>query len=146
MQGDTYRSENVIFTDLRFPEKAESETSPLFQRAYFKVENVDTYDEVKEKLKEADIVWEQYDLIDNNGNSETMSSNFNDLAKVSEMMILVITVASFIILILVFLFWLKNRVQEVGIFLSLGIPKLRKKRYLRNVNISFLMISNSVSD
>lgn len=125
MQGDTYRSENVIFTDLRFPEKAESETSPLFQRAYFKVENVDTYDEVKEKLKEADIVWEQYDLIDNNVNSETMSSNFNDLAKVSEMMILVITVASFIILILVFLFWLKNRVQEVGIFLSLGIPKLR---------------------
>lgn len=125
MQGDTYRSENVIFTDLIFPEKAESETSPLFQRAYFKVENVDTYDEVKEKLKEADIVWEQYDLIDNNGNSETMSSNFNDLAKVSEMMILVITVASFIILILVFLFWLKNRVQEVGIFLSLGIPKLR---------------------
>ena len=23
MSGDTYRSENVIFTDLRFPEKAE---------------------------------------------------------------------------------------------------------------------------
>ena len=34
-------------------------------------------------------------MIDNNGNSETMSSNFNDLAKVSEMMILVISVASF---------------------------------------------------
>ena len=30
MQGDTYRSENVIFTDLRFPEKAEGETSPLY--------------------------------------------------------------------------------------------------------------------
>lgn len=56
---------------------------------------------------------------------ETMSSNFNDLAKVSEMMILVISVASFVILVLVFLFWLKNRVQEVGIFLSLGVPKFR---------------------
>ena len=54
-----------------------------------------------------------------------MSSNFNDLAKVSEMMILVISVASFVILVLVFLFWLKNRVQEVGIFLSLGVPKFR---------------------
>lgn len=64
-------------------------------------------------------------MIDNNGNSETMSSNFNDLAKVSEMMILVISVASFVILVLVFLFWLKNRVQEVGIFLSLGVPKFR---------------------
>ena len=122
MQGDTYRSENVIFTDLRFPEKAEGETSPLYERAYFKVE---AYDEVKENLQKVDINWEQYDLIDNNGNSETMSSNFNDLAKVSEMMILVISVASFVILVFVFLFWLKNRVQEVGIFLSLGVPKLR---------------------
>jgi putative ABC transport system permease protein len=125
MQGDTYRSENVIFTDLRFPEKAEGETSPLYERAYFKVEDVEAYDEVKENLQKVDINWEQYDLIDNNGNSETMSSNFNDLAKVSEMMILVISVASFVILVFVFLFWLKNRVQEVGIFLSLGVPKLR---------------------
>ena len=125
MQGDTYRSENVIFTDLRFPEKAEGETSPLYEKAYFKVEDVEAYDEVKENLQKVDINWEQYDLIDNNGNSETMSSNFNDLAKVSEMMILVISVASFVILVLVFLFWLKNRVQEVGIFLSLGVPKFR---------------------
>ena len=108
MQGDTYRSENVIFTDLRFPEKAESETSPLYERAYFKVKDVEAYDEVKQNLQNTDINWEQYDLIDNNGNSETMSSNFNDLAKVSEMMILVISVASFVILVLVFLFWLKN--------------------------------------
>ena len=34
-------------------------------------------------------------------------------------------IASFVILVLVFLFWLKNRVQEVGIFLSLGVPKFR---------------------
>ena len=63
MQGDTYRSENVIFTDLYFPQKAEGETSPLFQRAYFKVGNVDDYDAVKERIKEADIDWQQYDLI-----------------------------------------------------------------------------------
>ena len=62
---------------------------------------MEAYDEVKENLQKVDINWEQYDLIDNNGNSETMSSNFNDLAKVSEMMILVISVASFVILVLV---------------------------------------------
>ena len=80
----------------------------LYEKAYFKVEDVEAYDEVKENLQKVDINWEQYDLIDNNGNSETMSSNFNDLAKVSEMMILVISVASFVILVLVFLFWLKK--------------------------------------
>ena len=84
MQGDTYRSENVIFTD---------------------------------------IDWQQYDLIDNNGNSETMSSNFNDLDKISETMIAVISAAGFFILIFVFLFWIKNRVHEIGVFLSLGISR-----------------------
>ena len=115
MQGDTYRSENVIFTDLYFPQKAEGETSPLFQRAYFKVGNVNDYDAVKERIKEADIDWQQYDLIDNNGNSETMSSNFNDLDKISETMIAVISAAGFFILIFVFLFWIKNRVHEIGV-------------------------------
>lgn len=125
MQGDTYRSENVIFTDLNFPEKAEGETSPLFERAYFKVKNVDEYNEVRLSLQNMDINWEMYDLIDNNGNSKTMSSNFNDLAKISEIMIMLISIASFIILVLVFLFWIKNRVKEIGILMSLGVPKFR---------------------
>lgn len=123
MQGDTYRSENVIFTDLYFPQKAEGETSPLFQRAYFKVGNVKDYDTVKERIKKIDIDWQQYDLIDNNGNSEIMSSNFNDLDKISETMIAVISGAGFFILIFVFLFWMKNRMHEIGVFLSLGISR-----------------------
>ena len=38
-------------------------------------------------------------------------------------MILVISIASLFILVLIFLFWLKNRVHEIGVFLSLGISK-----------------------
>ena len=123
MQGDTYRSENVIFTDLYFPQKAEGESSPLFQRAYFKVGDVKDYEKVKEAIKNVDIQWEQYDLIDHNGNSETMSSNFNDLGKISNGMIFVISAAGLFLLILIFLFWLKNRVHEIGVLLSLGISK-----------------------
>lgn len=125
MRGDTFRSENIIFTDLNFPHKPQGESSPLFQQAYFKVGNVAEYETVKENVKQTDINWEQYDLIDNNGNLETMSSNFQNLEKISRIMMLVVSSASFMVLVLVFLFWLKNRVQEVGVFLSLGIPKLR---------------------
>ena len=47
MSGDTYRSENTIFTDLHFPEKASGEEgNPLFQYAIFKVKDVDAYDRV----------------------------------------------------------------------------------------------------
>lgn len=125
MSGDTFRSENVIFTDLHFPEKAEgSENDPLYEKAYFKVGDVDNYDVAKEKVKAVNIDWERYDLIDNNGNYDTMSANFNDLENISEILIWVVVIASFIILFLVFIFWLKNRVQEVGIFLAMGVPKV----------------------
>lgn len=138
MHGDTFRSENIIFTDLNFPYKPEGESSPLFQQAYFKVGNVEEYETIKENVKQTDINWEQYDLIDNNGNLETMSSNFQDLEKISQIMMLVVSIASFMILVFVFLFWLKNRVQEVGIFLSLGIPKLR---IIRQIWTEALMIT-----
>lgn len=126
MSGDTYRSENVIFTDLNFPEKAEGATgNPLYEKAYFKVQNVKQYDSVKEAIKKVNIDWERYDLIDNNGNLETMSSNFNDLENISQILIVVVIGASSVILSLVFVFWIKNRVQEIGILLALGTAKVK---------------------
>lgn len=122
MSGDTFRSENVIFTDLYLPSKAEND-DPLFVTAYYKVADVDAYDKVKESIKKTDINWEWYDLIDNNGNLDTMATNFNDLEKISNTMLLLVSGAGFIILFLIFIFWIKNRTNEIGIFLSLGISK-----------------------
>lgn len=136
MSGDTYRSENVIFTDLHFPEKAEQDT-PLFERAYFKVANVDDYENVKERIRELSLDWKLYDLIDNNGNLTTMAGNFNDLENISETMLWIVAGGSFIILFLIFLFWIRNRKNEIGILLSLGISK---PKILLQIVIEALMI------
>ena len=126
MSGDTYRSENIIFTDLDFPQKVEGkENDPLYERAYFKLADVDEYKAVKEAVKRTDIEWERYDLIDNNGNIDVMSANFNELEKYSEILTWVISGAGLVILILIFLFWIKNRNKEVGIMLSMGVSKIR---------------------
>lgn len=126
MAGDTYRSEHIIFTDLGFPEKAEGSTSgALYEKAYFKVEDVNQYDEIKKEIQNVDIGWERYDLIDNNGNIDTMSQNFKDLENVSQILVIVVAGASLIILFLVFVFWIKGRVQEIGILLALGTPKIK---------------------
>lgn len=125
MAGDTFRSENVIFTDLRFPEKAEgSENGPCFQTAYFQVANVDKYDDIKTKVEALGLDWERYDLIDRNGNMSTMSSNFSDLEKISTLLIIITFAAGFVILSFIFAFWTKNRSHEIGILLSLGYRKL----------------------
>ena len=122
MSGDTFRSENIIFTDLHFPEKVEQD-DPLYEKAYFKVADVDEYETVKEAIKKTDIDWRRYDLIDNNGNLDTMASNFNDLEKISNTLLIVVTAASFAILFLIFIFWIRNRTNEIGILMSLGIAK-----------------------
>ncbi len=124
MAGDTFRSENVIFTDLRFPEKAEgSENGPCFEHAYFQIGDVDEYDSVKAAVEKANLDWERYDLIDRNGNMSTMSANFGDLENLSTLLIVITFAAGFLILVFIFLFWTKNRNYEIGILLSLGCKK-----------------------
>ena len=126
MSGDTYRPENTIFTDLDFPEKPSGEEgNPLYQYAIFKVADVDKYDEVKAEIEKTDINWERYDLIDNNGNIKNMAENFNDMEQMSRILLIIVSAASFIILCLIFLFWMKNRTQEIGILLALG--ELKRK-------------------
>lgn len=146
MSGDTYRSENVIFTDLRFPEKAEgSKNDPLFEKAYFKINYVDSYDSIKEAVKKVNIDWERYDLIDNKGNLDTISSNFNDLQNISQILIWVAAGASFVILFLIFLFWMKNRVQETGILLALGTSKFKILGQILLEAIMIALIAISIS-
>ncbi len=124
MYGDSYRSENIIFTDLRFPEKAEGhEGDPLYQYAVFWVEDVDEYDVVRERMKAADIEWERYDFLDNTGMSDTVASNFGDMETLSTLLLALVTGAGALILFLIFLFWLGGRIHEIGVLLAIGRSK-----------------------
>ena len=124
MYGDSYRSENIIFTDLSFPEKPEgNEGSPLYLYATFVVGNVNDYKAVKKRIRAVDIGWERYDFLDNTGMSDTMTENFGELEKMSSLILILVCVSGIIIICLVFLFWLKGRTHEIGIYLSLGRTK-----------------------
>ena len=124
MYGDSYRSENIIFTDLHFPEKAEGcDGDPLYQYATFWVENVEEYDTIKEQIKRADINWKRYDFLDNTGMSDTVASNFGDLEKSSTMILILVILSGTIILFLIFLFWMGSRVHEIGVRLAIGERK-----------------------
>lgn len=124
MYGDSYRSENIIFTDLSFPEKPEgNEGNPLYQYATFVVGDVNEYEAVKERIQAVDIGWERYDFLDNTGMSDTMTENFGELEKMSSLILILVCVSGVVIICLVFLFWLKGRGHEIGIYLSLGRTK-----------------------
>ena len=122
MSGETYRSTRYLRVDLHFPEKVEQD-DPLYEKAYFKVADVNEYDSVRERMREAAVDWERYDLIDNNGTLETMASNFNGMDQIGSLMLYLSAGAGLIILFLIFLFWIRNRTGEIGILLSLGISR-----------------------
>jgi len=125
-RGDSYRAENIIFTDLSLPEKAEGcEGDPLYQYAVFQVADVDKYEIVKNRMAEVDIDWEYYDLLDNSGISETMAENFSGLKSMSEVLLILVIVLAVFVLFFIFLFWMKNRIHEIGILLSLGESKMK---------------------
>ncbi|MCI8799543.1 MAG: ABC transporter permease [Lachnospiraceae bacterium] len=138
MFGDTYRSENIIFTDLDFPEKVDGKAGdPLYEKAYFKIADVNDYETVKKRVTEAEIAWERYDLIDNNGNMNTLSANFNEMEKYSRVFVWVISGAGLVILFLIFQFWMKSRNREIGIMLSMGTSK---RQILQQMMTEALMI------
>ena len=125
MYGDSYRSENIIFTDLSFPEKPEgNEGNPLYQYATFVVSDVDDYEAVRKRIQAINIGWERYDFLDNTGISDTITENFGELEKMSSLILLLVCISGIIIICLIFLFWLKGRVHEIGIYLSIGRTKL----------------------
>lgn len=122
MSGDTYRAENVIFCDLNLPEQVSGE-GELYERAIFSVADVDNYDSVKAALLQTDIDWSRYDLIDNNGNLETLAANFGSLAQTSDGMIVACCGCGLALLLFVLAFWVRTRRRELGILCALGVRK-----------------------
>ena len=49
------------------------------------------------------------------------------MKQLSEMLLIVVSAASFIILSLIFLFWMKNRTQEIGIFY--GVRRKQEEKF-----------------
>lgn len=125
MTGDTYRGENLIFTDLNFPEKVIGcDGDPLYQNATFFVDSSANYTSVKDSIKETDINWKRYDLLDDSGNAEILCENLGNISQISQIMFWFCTISGTIILFLNFVFWMRQRRREIGVLISLGKSKL----------------------
>lgn len=125
ISGDTYRAENVIYTDLSLPERAEGhDGDPLYQYALLRVADVDEYETVRTRLRAAGIDWSRYDLVDRNGSSERLSGGFAGLARISGTLTAVTGVAGGAMLIVAMLFWLRGRYREIGVLISLGLGRV----------------------
>ncbi|WP_270298544.1 ABC transporter permease [Eggerthella sinensis] len=124
MTGDTYRSENTLFSDLALSQRiAGREDDPLYAFAVLQVADSSRYDAVGDALRDADVDWARYALVDDSGASARMSRNFEGLASVTYLFMAVVAVCGLLLIVLSLAFWTKNRMHETAVLLSLGFPR-----------------------
>ena len=116
-------SENTIFSDLDFPKVGIYENDPFYEWASFYVEDVDKFEEMEKKLRDVNIDWERYMLIENQDLLEGLSPTFAYLQETGSLLLGVVLFSGSVLLALVFIFLMKERTHEVGIWLALGKTK-----------------------
>lgn len=124
MTGDTFRSENTVFSNLAFSQRVSgNEHDPLYAFATFEVADPNHYAEVGEALRNAGINWSRYALIDDAGTTERRAQNFEGLATITNLFLALVSACGLLLIILSLVFWAKSRKHEVGILLSLGCKR-----------------------
>lgn len=121
MTGDTFRSENTMFSDMDTSQSiTDSVDDPLIAYATFRVADAASYDEVGEALRAAPIDWERYQLVDDSGAAERAAENFGGLQNLTMAFMAVVAACGVVLVGLVMAFWAKSRRREAGVLLSLG--------------------------
>lgn len=121
--------ENFIFTDTAFirevyGEAAGAEIDLYTAGAAFFVENPKELDGIMGRLLEsADYNWEEYVVVKNNKTYEDSAAPLERLSGLVKMMVVVIAVVSAVMLSLILFLWMRERMHEIGIYLSIGIRK-----------------------
>lgn len=140
------REENFIFTDTGFIREVYEE---LMERSYdvysdgaaFFVENPKELDEIIENLSELDeYTWDEYVIAKNNKTYEDSAGPLERLSGLVALMVAVILVISVVMLSLILFLWMRERVYEIGVYLSIGIRKggIMRQHILENLMVACL--------
>ena len=122
-------AENFIFTDTDYIRRVKGEfrEEPVdfySSGAAFFVENPKEQSAVvAEVLQIPGYDWEGFELVQNNKNYEDSAGPLERMAGLITAMILAILLIGVVLVTLVLFLWMRDRVHEIGVFLSLGIRK-----------------------
>lgn len=138
--------ENFIFTDTAYIREVYEELIGREIHSYtnevaFFVENPKELDEIVEGITQLpDYPWDEYVITKNNKTYEDSAGPLERLSGLVTVMVLVIVVISAVMLSLILFLWMRERVHEIGIYLSVGIRKaeLLGQHILENLSVAVL--------
>lgn len=130
-------SENTVYTDYKSSQESSNENNYMLSKAYYFVKNPekikDTMAEVEKLIGKDEFVIEQDDK-----NFASLSDSIESTSQIIKFMMIILVVAGLAVLLLLYMFYVRERINEIGIYLSLGISK---KEILGQVTLEGFMIS-----
>ncbi|MBF1450158.1 MAG: ABC transporter permease, partial [Prevotella oris] len=102
-----------------------SENDYKITASTFLVSNPKDIDKVIENVKKTSVDFSKLSLTKNSKAFDSISTSLKSFGNIIDVMTLGIIIGSIVILSLVLIFWLRERIYEIGILLSIGISKLK---------------------
>ena len=121
-------SENMMFTDYDSAQKALNleGNKELVNKMTFFANTPEKMDEAINKVKKLNVDWEKTYTVDKDSNSfkEALES-LSGVKHIIRIMTFAIMIGGSVVLSLILILWLRERIYEIGILLSIGVSKLK---------------------
>ena len=117
--------ENTVYTDYKSSQElmGYSESDKKVTSVDYFVKNPEKLEDVAKSAKNLAI--EDTEIVKSNKNFQTVIASLQSIEKIIDMVKIGSIIASVIILSLVLIFWLRERLHEIGILLSIGTSKTK---------------------
>lgn len=120
-------SENNIFVDYDGGQSAigRSGDSKIVNKISLFSETADKMESAMDKIKEIDVPWEDYILEKDSNAFEEALESVTGIKHIIKIMTYAIMIGGVVVLSLILILWLRERIYEIGILLSIGVSKAK---------------------
>ena len=120
-------SENMVFIDYESSQTAlnKAENNKVVNKLEIFSDSSEDTDIVLNKIKEIKIDWSQFNIEKDDGAYEETLESVNGIKHIIKIMTYSIMAGGIIVLSLILILWLRERIYEIGILLSIGISKAK---------------------
>ena len=118
-------SENMIFTDYKSSQKALNTQKDIVNKLTIFVSSPKEMKTTITKIKKIQVDWSKYTISKNNNAYKEALDALNGVKDIIKIMTYSIMIGGSVILSLILILWLRERIYEIGILLSIGVSKFK---------------------
>lgn len=123
--------ENNIFTDLKSAQALNlKKGKPEISKAWYFTKNPKVVNEVVKKAKMQNLPWGKLSIRNESEASKGVVSSLENVEKIIKVFMIGMGITSILILSFVLIFWIRSRINEIGILVSIGISKANVMRQM----------------